>query len=114
MPVMSFRFPVYLSTHGAPSRACRLVLAFRAVSIDAVGCQKARSGLSPVATLVWIPCSYGSGIVTTFTVAPVSFSKPATTLSGVLLEFWAAQMVRVRSEEHTSELQSRQYLVCRL
>src|SRR3712207_7846217 len=26
----------------------------------------------------------------------------------------AAQQLRVRSEEHTSELQSRQYLVCRL
>src|SRR3712207_7082492 len=27
---------------------------------------------------------------------------------------WAATRVKVRSEEHTSELQSRQYLVCRL
>src|SRR3712207_7445924 len=27
---------------------------------------------------------------------------------------WEASRARVRSEEHTSELQSRQYLVCRL
>src|SRR3712207_8858206 len=27
---------------------------------------------------------------------------------------WVAQQLRERSEEHTSELQSRQYLVCRL
>src|SRR3712207_7173010 len=31
-----------------------------------------------------------------------------------LLEAWAAAGMVVRSEEHTSELQSRQYLVCRL
>ena len=34
-------------------------------------------------------------MVTTLTFAPVSFSKPAMTLSAVLFEFWAAQMVRV-------------------
>src|SRR3712207_8481361 len=33
-------------------------------------------------------------------------SKPGTA--------WRAHMAGVRSEEHTSELQSRQYLVCRL
>src|SRR3712207_8525056 len=32
-----------------------------------------------------------------------------------LLEYrWRTEYVRQRSEEHTSELQSRQYLVCRL
>src|SRR3712207_7265282 len=34
-------------------------------------------------------------------------------LAGALL-FRAGRPARVRSEEHTSELQSRQYLVCRL
>src|SRR3712207_9397792 len=29
-------------------------------------------------------------------------------------EMWAARMADARSEEHTSELQSRQYIVCRL
>src|SRR3712207_8985721 len=29
-------------------------------------------------------------------------------------DFWTATILATRSEEHTSELQSRQYLVCRL
>jgi hypothetical protein len=64
-----------------------------AVSIDAVGCQNARSGLSPVATFVWMPCSYGSGMVTTSTAAPVARLKAATTFSGTLVLFCAAQTV---------------------
>src|SRR3712207_8554431 len=32
----------------------------------------------------------------------------------ILMETYGAQVVASRSEEHTSELQSRQYLVCRL
>jgi hypothetical protein len=70
-----------------------LVFALIAVSIDAVGCQKAMSGLSPVATFVWMPCSYGSGMVTTSTVAPVAAWKPSTTFSGMVLLFCAAQIV---------------------
>src|SRR3712207_7880652 len=35
-------------------------------------------------------------------------------LSGYLCDFYSFRFVNVRSEEHTSELQSRQYLVCRL
>jgi len=34
-------------------------------------------------------------MVTTLTLAPVAFWKPSMTDCGVLLEFWAAQMVRV-------------------
>src|SRR3712207_8255667 len=39
----------------------------------------------------------------------------SVTASMTLVMVWArAASIRVRSEEHTSELQSRQYLVCRL
>src|SRR3954451_7690354 len=90
---MSRSFGSILSSQGAPVSGCRLVLALIAVSIEAVGCQNARSGLSPVATLVCTPCSYGSGTVTTWTVAPVAFWKPSTTFCGMVLLFCAAQMV---------------------
>src|SRR3712207_7405599 len=43
--------------------------------------------------------------------ATVRHAKPVT--FGLNCSFGAAQL-RPRSEEHTSELQSRQYLVCRL
>src|SRR5665647_69380 len=92
---MSLRFPEYLSTQGAPSKDCRVVFALIAVSIEAVGCQKARSGSSPVATLVWMFCSYGSGIATIFTSAPVNFSKPLTTPFIVVLAPLDPQMVRL-------------------
>src|SRR5437660_686089 len=92
---MSPRLAEYLPAHGAPSSGWRFCVAFSEVSSEAVGCQKARSGLSPVATLVCTPCSYGSGMVTTLTLAPVAFWKPSTTDCGVLLEFWAAQTVSV-------------------
>src|SRR3954451_11961162 len=82
-----------LGSHGASSSGWRLVFALMAVSIEEVGCQKARSGLSPVATLVWMLCSYGSGIVTTWTDAPVACSKAATTCLGTVLLFCAAQTV---------------------
>src|SRR3712207_8806819 len=46
-----------------------------------------------------------------------SFAEMAPTVPGIGYD-WAvtttAQCLRERSEEHTSELQSRQYLVCRL
>src|SRR3712207_8913684 len=43
---------------------------------------------------------------------PTSGLPPSRTTSGRRAEGWAGG--RSRSEEHTSELQSRQYLVCRL
>ncbi len=81
------------SSHGASSSGCRFCFALMPASIDAVGCQNARSGLSPVAILVWMLCSYGSVIVTTSTLAPVVSSNASTTASGTVLEFCAAQMV---------------------
>src|SRR5436309_819319 len=84
-----------LPTHGAPSRVCRLAEALRLVSSDAVGCQNARSGLSPEATLVCTSCSYGSGIVTILIFAPVAALKSDATFFAIVLLFWAAQMVNV-------------------
>src|SRR4051794_25363651 len=93
MPVMSRRSGASLDSHGASVSGCRLFLALIEVSSEAVGCQNAISGLSPVATLVWTLCSYGSGIVTTWTVAPVACWKDSTTFFGTVLLFCAAQMV---------------------
>src|SRR3712207_9470930 len=55
---------------------------------------------------------------------PPATSSSASSASGSISVFWVSAMVRSpgrgdvprasRSEEHTSELQSRQYLVCRL
>src|SRR3712207_8876829 len=48
---------------------------------------------------------------------PVVFSSDLTALQPVqddLALFQRGNVLRMRSEEHTSELQSRQYLVCRL
>src|SRR3712207_7927205 len=47
------------------------------------------------------------------TLAKVAEITPKENLRGHYLEAYAAWK-EVRSEEHTSELQSRQYLVCRL
>src|SRR3712207_6915932 len=74
-----------------------------------------RSTLFPYTTLFRSPsqCSHAS-------VAPRSSPKmttPGTTgLPGKCpaRDGWLGLMHRCRSEEHTSELQSRQYLVCRL
>src|SRR3712207_8931764 len=41
-------------------------------------------------------------------------AAPPLTCGFVLLDGPASPSVQMRSEEHTSELQSRQYLVCRL
>ncbi|WP_218671339.1 hypothetical protein [Microbispora sp. GKU 823] len=84
-----------MDSQGAWSSGCRFVLALMAVSMDAVGCQNARSGLSPVATLVCTPCSYGSGMVTISTFAPVALPNASTTCLGTALLFCAAQIVRV-------------------
>src|SRR3712207_8579427 len=40
--------------------------------------------------------------------------EEAERLQGVVYQSWRLHQAAVRSEEHTSELQSRQYLVCRL
>ena len=90
---MSRRSGASFDSQGASVSGCRLALALTAVSIEAVGCQNARSGLSPVATFVWTPCSYGSGMVTTWTLAPVACWKPSMTFLGTVLLFCAAQIV---------------------
>src|SRR3712207_6924546 len=47
--------------------------------------------------------------------AALSLATDPLTQQSVDLSPWAGKTIRVRrSEEHTSELQSRQYLVCRL
>src|SRR3712207_7468185 len=43
-----------------------------------------------------------------------TYSCPVKTLSDVIRELEVERIDLLRSEEHTSELQSRQYLVCRL
>src|SRR5699024_11299958 len=63
-----------------------------------------------------------SGGVTTRTASPISTSAPGVPMMPVMfilascfsLQFGAALAVQLRSEEHTSELQSRFDLVCRL
>src|ERR1041385_9042410 len=46
---------------------------------------------------------------------PNAFLHPASGTTPAILVFWAASIALVdRSEEHTSELQSRLHLVCRL
>src|SRR3712207_7207023 len=52
--------------------------------------------------------SYGSRRATSTTRAPAESMR---LISSACCGFWA---IALRSEEHTSELQSRQYLVCRL
>src|SRR3712207_9497699 len=46
-----------------------------------------------------------------FFLGTLAYSEGNTAKAGGL---WAESLQRFRSEEHTSELQSRQYLVCRL
>src|SRR3712207_8184942 len=40
--------------------------------------------------------------------------RPFSSVDRDLMRYFSDPRVRLRSEEHTSELQSRQYLVCRL
>src|SRR3712207_8456778 len=69
---------------------------------------------APLATQAKVPAVVMAAATSTITEASpyivrTSFTLPQAT---VPLADWAAQ--NGRSEEHTSELQSRQYLVCRL
>src|SRR3712207_8356944 len=45
---------------------------------------------------------------------PKGDGHPVLVLPGLLADDTSTRALRARSEEHTSELQSRQYLVCRL
>src|SRR3712207_8809730 len=53
----------------------------------------------------------GSDYVSGGCVLPAGWRPPLRSVRGLARRLWQA---RPRSEEHTSELQSRQYLVCRL
>src|SRR3712207_7261098 len=78
-----------------------------------------RSTLFPYTTLFrstkaldsWI-ATFGSpdSAIRSLTASPVEYFPPRPQWNGIAT-WWT---VRSRSEEHTSELQSRQYLVCRL
>src|SRR3712207_7124508 len=82
-----------------------------------------RSTLFPYTTLfrsvVWIKGKKhfvvnGKTVTATTTATPTSTST-ATATAAALPETGGASLLALgRSEEHTSELQSRQYLVCRL
>src|SRR3712207_9369446 len=45
---------------------------------------------------------------------PITYTVPSVGFAAVPLQFDPPWLPGMRSEEHTSELQSRQYLVCRL
>src|SRR3712207_7729917 len=75
---------------------------------------------SPVGRRVLLEVVGGEGVALRRVAGLVAGGEPALPLlggamgEGVLVDGAAAQVLLDRSEEHTSELQSRQYLVCRL
>src|SRR3712207_7879889 len=78
-----------------------------------------RSTLFPYTTLFRSPPVAGLGPVALDRVEdrdrrPVQRQDPQRAVARVAAQVDAAARERQRSEEHTSELQSRQYLVCRL
>src|SRR3712207_7298818 len=72
-----------------------------------------RSTLFPYTTLFRsvVRAGTGLGVVLDRARRHVEQRQP---LDGAVIEVHAAELRGPRSEEHTSELQSRQYLVCRL
>src|SRR3712207_8211583 len=68
-----------------------------------------RSTLFPYTTLFRSPCAPGP----TWPACP-AWPSPATRSAGIPSASTCRTRRCARSEEHTSELQSRQYLVCRL
>src|SRR3712207_7520511 len=76
-----------------------------------------RSTLFPYTTLFRSPLRPRHGAVEAPGLKPRVGPTPRVGLVGPMLGSnpgWAVGQGEVRSEEHTSELQSRQYLVCRL
>src|SRR3712207_7996589 len=85
-----------------------------------------RSTLFPYTTLFRsVPAlAYGLGIVTIGWTCPLTplekWLRPGSDYEGGFVDqyledvVWPEELTPLRSEEHTSELQSRQYLVCRL
>src|SRR3712207_6860436 len=68
-----------------------------------------RSTLFPYTTLFRSTQNYGGSIHTAF-----RSGMPVLVMAGAPPTSYPGSMRGARSEEHTSELQSRQYLVCRL
>src|SRR3712207_8567340 len=74
-----------------------------------------RSTLFPYTTLFRSPVGLGLlGAVLVLRVALVALSAPLSSTEARISASAAGVLDVGRSEEHTSELQSRQYLVCRL
>src|SRR3712207_8382891 len=74
-----------------------------------------RSTLFPYTTLFRSPSASSCHIRPGRPTAPFRPTRHASGLVLLLIRrFLAVSMFQARSEEHTSELQSRQYLVCRL
>src|SRR3712207_8484059 len=72
-----------------------------------------RSTLFPYTTLFRSPASTATATTASSGPAPSSSPGPAASRSASATASATCRSAR-RSEEHTSELQSRQYLVCRL
>src|SRR3712207_8707080 len=75
-----------------------------------------RSTLFPYTTLFRSPIEITLADGTPATLSPKdqSLQSLVDAINGTSGAAYTASAVRIRSEEHTSELQSRQYLVCRL
>src|SRR3712207_6964824 len=75
-----------------------------------------RSTLFPYTTLFrsWVATSYAVGSPRSPISSTCHHRRPSARSAISVLTPWAASPASSRSEEHTSELQSRQYLVCRL
>src|SRR3712207_9473521 len=65
----------------------------------------------PISLTQW---GQGTGLTTTDQPAEVAVARAGGVLGAISDAFDAQIVGQERSEEHTSELQSRQYLVCRL
>src|SRR3712207_7378319 len=93
-PPRSTLFP-YTTLFRSPSSAPRLVAA--RISALATPCPRCSGGTATEAT-----CWHGTR------------RPPNQWSTVVILQYPSNRLPSTRSEEHTSELQSRQYLVCRL
>src|SRR3712207_8695881 len=75
----------------------------------AVGLDDVTNGYVPWSTSSSVPCEPSSS-----THSPASSARPSSSRVSTIRCLSCSAYPAYRSEEHTSELQSRQYLVCRL
>src|SRR3712207_7892040 len=76
-----------------------------------------RSTLFPYTTLFRSKCTLGPMGTTVEAASPEELYAAAARAQSAVFNLGAGRVytvIKMRSEEHTSELQSRQYLVCRL